>query len=181
MYRARPLFDLRAVDGPPCAVDEVLQGAVDETVDHDFLHVLANDCLANLPPLTFYQDAVVEDIRRARDVFRLDESALPPLVDVGRVFGMAAGAALGRLDARALRRRASALLPEHESIFREAAETLRIVLWQQGRVGHQQGHRGSNCRPRCSAVTTGTCSKAASARFSGCASSRQTRNGSKRL
>ena len=39
------------------------------------------------------------------------------------------------------------LLPEHEAIFREAAETLRIVLWQQGRVGISQGTDGAELPP----------------------------------
>ena len=42
---------------------------------------------------------------------------------------------------------ARALLPEHESIFREASETLRIVLWQQGRIGISQGTDGSELPP----------------------------------
>ena len=79
-------------------------------------------------------------------VFRLEHSALRPLVDVGRVFGMAAG----RCSARSTRERfalARTLLPEHESIFREASETLRILLWQQARVGIGQGTDGSELPP----------------------------------
>jgi hypothetical protein len=39
------------------------------------------------------------------------------------------------------------MLPSHEEIFREAAETLRIVLWQQGRVGISQGTNGTMLPP----------------------------------
>jgi len=42
---------------------------------------------------------------------------------------------------------ARSLFPEHEAIFRDAAETLRIVLWQQGRVGISQGTDGSELPP----------------------------------
>jgi hypothetical protein len=42
---------------------------------------------------------------------------------------------------------ARTLLPEHESIFREAAETMRIVLWQQGRIGISQGTGGAELPP----------------------------------
>jgi hypothetical protein len=38
-------------------------------------------------------------------------------------------------------------LPEHESIFREASETLRILLWQQARIGIVQGTSGSELPP----------------------------------
>ena len=42
---------------------------------------------------------------------------------------------------------ARALLPAHEKIFREASETLRIVLWQQGRIGISTGTDGSELPP----------------------------------
>ena len=137
MYRARTLFDLRAIHGRRSLWQEV-ETAVRDAVDRDFVHVLANDCLASLPPLTFFQDAVVDSVGERHETFRLDHSALRPLVDVGRVFGMAAGQVLGRstLERFAIARR---LLPDHESIFREASDAFRVVLWQQGRVGISQG------------------------------------------
>ncbi len=145
MYKARPIFDLRAVDVTSPAWQE-LKTTVEQTVDEAFLHVLANDCLANLPPLTFFEDAVVEDSGEYASVFRLDESVLSPLVDVGRVFGMACGAGPGFST---LERFAAARsrFPAHESIFRDAADTLRMVLWQQGRVGISQGTDGSELPP----------------------------------
>ena len=145
IYNARPLFDLRAIHGAPSLWAEVVT-AVREVVDRDFLHILANDCLANLPPLTFFQDAVVDEAGEFVAVFRLEQSALLPLVDVGRVFGMAAGSAFGHST---LERFATArgLFPEHESIFRDAAETLRMLLWQQGRVGISQGTSGAELPP----------------------------------
>jgi hypothetical protein len=48
------------------------------------------------------------------------------------------------LDRFAMARR---MLPAHEAIFRDAAETLRIVLWQQGRVGISQGTNGTMLPP----------------------------------
>ena len=137
MYLARPLFDLRPVHGRESLWHDV-EVAVAAAVDRDFLHVLANDCLASLPPLTFFQDAVVDESGEQQTVFRLEQSALRPLVDVGRVFGMAAKKVLGT-STRERFAFARTLLPEHESIFREASETLRILLWQQARVGIGQG------------------------------------------
>jgi CBS domain-containing protein len=145
MYLARPLFDLRPVHGRRSLWSDV-ERAVVGAVDRDILHVLANDCLASLPPLTFFQDAVVETSGEQTAVFRLEHSALRPLVDVGRVFGMAARKALGTstLERFALAR---TLLPEHESIFRDASETLRILIWQQARIGIGQGTSGSELPP----------------------------------
>jgi CBS domain-containing protein len=145
MYRARSLFDLRSIHGPARLWQEI-QTAVGDAVDGDFLHVLANDCLTSLPPLTFFQDAVVDESGEQASVFRLEQTALRPLVDVGRVFGMAAKQVIGSstLERFAVAR---TLLPEREAIFREASDTFRIVLWQQGRVGIAEGTRGAELPP----------------------------------
>ena len=145
MYLARTLFDVRAIHGDR-SLWASLETTVMAAVDRDFVHVLANDCLASLPPLTFYQDAVIDSVGERHATFQLAHSALKPLVDVGRVFGMAARQALGRstLERFAVAR---TLLPEDEAIFREASDALRVVLWQQGRVGISQGTSGSELPP----------------------------------
>ena len=145
MYLARTLFDLRAVHGDR-SLWTTLETTVTAAVDRDFVQVLANDCLASLPPLTFYQDAVIDSVGERHATFQLAHSALKPLVDVGRVFGIAAGQALGRstLERFGVAR---TLLPENEAIFREAANALSVVLWQQGRVGISQGTSGSELPP----------------------------------
>jgi CBS domain-containing protein len=145
MYRARPLFDLRPVAGNR-PLWERLRAAAIEPIDTAFLYVLANDCLGSLPPLTFFQDAVVEESGEQTSVFRLEESVLGPLVDVGRVFGLAARTMFGRSTLERLAT-ARSLFPEHAAIFRESAETFRTVLWQQGRVGISQGTGGFELPP----------------------------------
>jgi len=145
MYGARRLFDLKPIHGAMrlwTEVDDVVRAAI----NRGFLYLVANDCLASLPPLTFYEDAVIADSGKESPVFRLEYSALAPLVDVGRVFGLAAGRALGsstleRLDM------ARTLVPDRTSILREAADTLRVVLWQQGRVGISQNTDGAELPP----------------------------------
>jgi CBS domain-containing protein len=137
----RALFDLRPFHGARPLWQDV-RDEVASAVDGDIVRVLAHDCLASLPPLTFYQDAVIEQSGEQSTVFRLEHSALRPLVDLGRVLGMAARDVMGTstLDRFAGARR---LLPAHEAIFRDAADTLRIVLWQQGRVGISRGSDGA--------------------------------------
>jgi CBS domain-containing protein len=145
MYLARPLFDLRPVHGRQSLWRD-LEAAVVAGVDRDLLQVLANDCLASLPPVTFFEDAVVEESGEHMTVFRLEHSALRPLVDVGRVFGMATGKVLGTSTRERLAC-ARRLLPEHESVFREASDTFRILLWQQARIGIGQGTDGTELPP----------------------------------
>jgi hypothetical protein len=48
------------------------------------------------------------------------------------------------LERFALARR---LVPEREAIFRDASQALRIVLWQQGRIGISQCTTGSELPP----------------------------------
>ena len=145
MYPARPLFDLRPIQGRHALWHEI-EATVTGAVDHDFLYILANDCMASLPPLTFFHDAVVDESGAETAVFRLEHSAAMPLADVGRVFGMAAKRVMGSSTLQRFGM-ARALLPEDESIFREAAETMRIVLWQQGRIGISQSTSGAELPP----------------------------------
>jgi CBS domain-containing protein len=141
MHRVRTLFDLRPVYGRQAIWQEV-ETATSAAVDRGFVHVLANDCLASVPPLTFFQNAVVDSLGEHTSTFRLEHSALRPLVDVGRVFALAGRQPFGRSTIERFAT-ARALLPERDAIFRDAAETFRVVLWQQGRVGIGQGTDGA--------------------------------------
>jgi CBS domain-containing protein len=145
MSRNRYFFDLRPFHGARHLWEQI-RDTVARAVDRSIVRVLAHDCLAALPPLTFYQDAVIEQGGEQTTVFRLEHSALRPLVDLGRVLGMAGREVMGTstLDRFAMARR---LWPAHEAIFRDAADTLRIVLWQQGRVGISQGTDGTVLPP----------------------------------
>ena len=145
LQRSRELFDLRWVAGS-ADLTSVVRRDVQDAVDREILQVLAHDCLSDLPPLSFYEDAVVEHSGEVTSVFRLQRNVLQPLIDLGRVFGMAAGTvmATSTLERFAAARR---LLPEHERIFREASDAMRVVLWQQGRVGISQGTIGAELPP----------------------------------
>ena len=140
MYRSRALFDLRPIHGPDAPWRDV-EGALTGAVDRNFLRILANDCLDSVPPLTFFQDAVIDDLGEHSPLFHLERSALTPIVDVARVFGMAAGRLLGgsTRDRFLLARR---LLPSHDALLREASATFSVLLWQQGRIGIGQGTSG---------------------------------------
>lgn len=147
IHHARPLFDLRPVMG-----DRQMWQSLEASVKQDvrdnpvFVRLLANDCLSSLPPLTFFRDAVVDEGGASSAIFDLEKSALRPLVDVGRVFGMAAGRVLGGSTQERFRL-ARTLLPEREAIFRQASETMRIVLYQQARAGIRQQSSGSELLP----------------------------------
>ena len=147
IHQARPLFDLRPIMGDR-RIWQSLEASVKEDVRANpiFIRLLANDCLSSLPPLTFFRDAVVDEEGESSAIFDLERTALRPLVDVGRVFGIAAGRVLGGSTQERFRL-ARTLLPEHEAIFRQASETMRIVLYQQARAGIRQQNSGSELLP----------------------------------
>ena len=147
VHHALPLFDMRPVMGDHALYQE-LESTVNAAIREEptFLRLLAHDCLSSLPPLTFYRDAVIEESGEQSNVFDLKRRALRPLVDVGRVFATAAGHALGGSTLERFQW-ARTLLPAQESIFREAADTLRVVLYLQARAGIRQHSGGSDLPP----------------------------------
>ena len=138
-YRARTLFDLRPVLGRRALWDDV-GAAVTGAANREVLHVLANDCLASLPPLTFYQDAVVDQVGEHASIFRLEESALQPLVDVGRVFGDRGRCRIRVFDARSTRHRVREPLPAHERIFSRGCRHIPRGAVAAGAGRHHAGH-----------------------------------------
>ena len=144
-HAARAFFDLRPLERAHPLWRE-LDAAITAAIDRDFLQIMANDCVARLPPLTFFQDAVVDDMGEESQLFQLERNAVTPLVDVARVYGMAAGRVLGGSTPERFAM-ARTLLPQHQALFREAADTFSIVLWQQGRIGIRQGTSGAELPP----------------------------------
>ena len=80
--------------------------------------MLANDTLANQPPLTFFRGLVVDDEETESAHLDIVRSALQPLTDVGRVFALDQGAVeqtstWERFDQAARHLR----LPVHQHLF----------------------------------------------------------------
>ncbi len=147
MYRARPLIDLRPAwgDAEPW---QRLEESVREVIRTEpwFQKVLANDCMSELPPLTFFQDAVVDESGERTEVFALQLRAVGPIVEVGRVFGIANQRVLGSSTLERLEL-ARSRMPANESIFREAIETLRVLLYLQARTGLRLNNSGADVLP----------------------------------
>jgi len=147
MYRARPLFDLRPAWGDTALWQRVEESAREVIrTEPSFQKVLANDCLSELPPLTFFQDAVVDESGERTEVFALQLRALGPIVEVGRVFGIANQRVLGSSTLERLEL-ARSRMPANESIFREAIETLRVLLYLQARTGLRLNETGTEILP----------------------------------
>jgi CBS domain-containing protein len=147
IYLGRPLFDLRPLAGRHRLVDEIERAVRDEVLrSESFVSLLANDCLANMPPLAFFRDAVVEETGRESRLLHLWRSALLPLVDVGRVFALEAGQVGGHSTIERFAF-AQARHPAGGPIFREAADSLRVMLYHLARAGIRRREAGAELDP----------------------------------
>ena len=147
MHRARALFDLRFAFGGRELWRDLEQSVMTEIrAEPSFGMLLASDSFSALPPLTFFEDEVVEESGDRTGLFALEQNALGPVVEVGRAFGVAGERVFGSstLDRLA---GARARMPGQENLFREAKETLRVLLYLQGRTGLRQRNSGAVILP----------------------------------
>jgi CBS domain-containing protein len=132
-------FDLTPVAGSRSLAGELRAHAAKALArDPNFVPLVANDALANLPPLTFFQGLVVDDAGNRSEVLDIGRCALQPLTDVARVLALARGdldpaATCDRLAA------AAAALPGRESLFRDALEGFRVALLHAARAVLRSG------------------------------------------
>jgi len=146
-YLARPLFDLKPAFGPfePWkTLEELVRREIGKSAV--FTHLLANDCLSTLPPLTFFAEYVVDESGERSELFEIETRALTPLVEVGRLLAMMDGNVLGRSTADRLRN-AGAKRPADAAVFREAIETLEALHYLKARTGLRMHNRGAEIHP----------------------------------
>ena len=147
LYAARSMFDLRYAADDRGLLDQLREHIRREVAAWDgFIQILAHDTLAHLPPLTFFDGLVVEGAGRLRETLDLKRSAIYPLSDSARVWGLATAAPEPSSVSRL--RHAAETCPANAQIFQDAADALRIALYQRGRVGLRDGSDGSLVNPR---------------------------------
>ena len=147
IYESREYFDFHVVCG-----DDSLGAALRETIQREiarsdvFLPVLSNDTIANQPPLTFFQGAVIEADGRLNSTLDVEKTALIPIADAARAlaFGfqdLASPNTLQRLG------RAAGALPLYASILNDAAEAWRIVGYHHALAGFARQGSGEGAPP----------------------------------
>jgi CBS domain-containing protein len=131
IYDACDFFDARVVCGDPAPWLALRKALLAELERNEaFIPVLANDTLAALPPLTFFQGSVIESDGARRQTLDLEKTALNPIVDAARVFALDAGEVSSPNTLRRLEL-AAAASPLRASVFYDAADGLRIASYQQ--------------------------------------------------
>lgn len=131
LFARREFFDCQFLGGEASLL-EGLQAEVRQylAAGEGALALLANDTLAQMPPLTFFRGMVLDLEGSPQQRFAVGESMLAPLVNAARVFALACGR-LGEVGSK--ERLASAMVdyPEAASTIREAMDAFRIGLYYQ--------------------------------------------------
>jgi CBS domain-containing protein len=146
LYESRSFFDFRCFHGDAALAEELRDGMFGSVAENPrFLALLASSCLAQMPPLTFFKGLVVDDGGNQSDMLDLRRSAVFPLIDSARAFGLAKATrqpgTFDRLSA------AAELLPGSRDTFEAAKEAYRVTLQQRGRAGLLAGDDGVHIRP----------------------------------
>jgi CBS domain-containing protein len=147
IWKQMALFDLSVVAGDPALLETVFTALREEMAARpNFIRLLANDALGNLPPVTIYEGYAVEADGLARETIDLQDHALGPVSDVARVFHLDGGdlrttGTLERLAAAAQR------FPQGADIFAQGARAFRIAQYFRAGQGLRDGDDGRELRP----------------------------------
>jgi signal-transduction protein with cAMP-binding, CBS, and nucleotidyltransferase domain len=118
----------------------------EEARNPEFVPLLVNDSMANLPPLTFFQGLVIDDEGGYTETLDLQRATLQPVVDIARALVLDSGiyhdtATLDRLHA---------LVPEDPDAARlieETAGAFRNALYHRARTAYMTDSDGSRVDP----------------------------------
>jgi len=147
IHHWRRLFDFRAAAGDAGLAEELRSNLRSLLRDSTAaVALLGNDCLQDFPPLTLFQNLVVEMDGSSRPAVDLARTALEPLADVGRVFALASG---DGADVGTIHRlmQAAGRYGENAALILEGAEAFRVLLLEQCRTGIREGSDGSVLYP----------------------------------
>lgn len=145
IYGSRSFFDFRPCYGDATLADELrasMFAAANE--NPQFLTLLAGISLAQMPPLTFFEGLVVDEGGNESDTLDIRRSGVFPLIDSGRVFGLACAteqpSTFQRLSDAADR------IPNSHSVFDAAKEAYRVTLQHRARGGLTSNDDGVHIR-----------------------------------
>lgn len=135
LFARRELFDLRRLAGEESLINALSTLVADELRQQAMLiPLLANDTLANQPPLTFFRGLVLDAEGHESANLDLHRLALQPVSDAARVFTLGR-LGLGCINTLDRLMEAAKFAPAHAEIFHRAADAFRIALYHQTRTG----------------------------------------------
>jgi CBS domain-containing protein len=143
VYATREGFDFSLIQGESLLVAQLREAIFEEQEKSEaFLAVMANDTLAKLPPLTFFQGMALEMDGRVNQVLDVEKTVLNPITDASRVLAfsnrdMSTANTIERLM------RLGRALPIHTAVFSQAADAWRIACYHQVRTRIRNAGKGS--------------------------------------
>ena len=150
---SRTYLSLDAFDLSPIGGDGALTSALEQHIqselacnENHFIPLMANDAMAHLPPLTFFQGQIIDDHGAQHEDFDLFQTTLQPLVDMARVFSLEQGAIGGAPTDLRLEQYAEAH-PAEQTLFKESAEAFRVALMLQARIADANNDDGLLVNP----------------------------------
>jgi CBS domain-containing protein len=135
LFARREFFDCVAMGGDAELLRQ-LQTYIREELhpDSTALALLANDTLAEIPPLTFFRGMVLDMEGTPQQSFDVAHAMIAPLANAARVLALANG----RLHPVNTRQRLAAAIedyPAAEALLREAIDAFRIGLYYRALAG----------------------------------------------
>ncbi|MBM3765100.1 MAG: cyclic nucleotide-binding domain-containing protein [Acidobacteria bacterium] len=135
LFARRELFDLRLLAGETSLLHALSALVASELKEQgSLIPLLANDTLANQPPLTFFRGLVLDAEGHESAHLDLHRLALQPVSDAARVFTLGR-MGLGCINTLDRLMEAAKFAPAHAEIFHRAADAFRIALYHQTRTG----------------------------------------------
>jgi CBS domain-containing protein len=146
VYRATSFFDLYPVCGDTHLVQDLIRHIeAEEDENPNFVRLLANDSMENLPPLTFFRGLVIDDEGTYADTLDLKRTTLQPVVDVARALALESrcneASTLGRLAG------AKAFTGDDELLLSETSAAFGNALYHRARSGFANGSDGNLLDP----------------------------------
>jgi len=131
VYSTRESLDFAFICGDPSLLADLREAFDgDLQTSESFIPVLANDTLAKLPPLTFFQGVALEANGQASHVLDLEKTVLTPITDAARVLVFLSRATTSLNTIERLRDLQSAY-PQYSAILADAADGWKIAGYHQ--------------------------------------------------
>ncbi len=130
IYTKRHYLDLGLAAGEPAFVTELRFSIQERLREHpEFIALVSIDALAKLPPLTFYENVVVDIEGGSSSHLDLEKVAVTPLVDAARALALSALNVEIVSTADRLRY-AAEFYPEARQVCQEAVSAFEVVSYQ---------------------------------------------------
>lgn len=147
ILKQTPFFDMRPVGGEvSLTADLYAHIATELKAQPHFVPLLANDAMANLPPVTIFRDSVMDKSGILWTSIDTKLHILYPLVDMTRVLALEHGLA-DKASTVARLRRLGELLPDQATLLSESIDAINFGLNLQTSFGLRRGDDGQFIRP----------------------------------